>query len=231
MTNYQGVITFLRSHQAEYMEAVQDCLRDRLKLQHADVLTHSLTILATCGWQKGEDGSFAHRALESMSTRFRVPLEKAGVDCSLIQEEWEDYAKHYLNLVQESYTVILWKLFNFADANKWQNILTIVELLFCLPLSSGRLERLFSQLKLIKSDRRSSLGEDQLDQLLRIALDAPPLSKWDASGAVQLWWNDKTQRPPTKNTRNRAGFSTSKEAESEETETTSRLDEWEEWLS
>ena len=58
------------------------------------------------------------------------------------------------------------------DANKWQNILTIVELLFGLPLSNGRLERLFSQLKLIKSDRHFSLGEDQLDQLLRIALDA-----------------------------------------------------------
>ena len=78
------------------MDAVQDCLRDRLRLQHANILTHSLTILVTYGWGKGEDGSFAHEALESLSTRFRVPLEKAGVDCSLIQEEWEDiidYAK------------------------------------------------------------------------------------------------------------------------------------------
>ena len=41
ITNYEGAVTFLRSHQAEYMEAVQDCLR---KLQHTDVLTHSLTI-------------------------------------------------------------------------------------------------------------------------------------------------------------------------------------------
>jgi hypothetical protein len=39
-------------------------------------------------------------------TKFQVPLEKAGVDCSLIMEEWEDitdYAKRYLNLVQENY--------------------------------------------------------------------------------------------------------------------------------
>ena len=37
-------------------------------------------------------------------TTYRVPLEKAGVDCSLMPEEWEDiidYAKRYLNLVQE----------------------------------------------------------------------------------------------------------------------------------
>lgn len=163
------------------MEAVEDCLPDRLKLQHADILTHSLTILATSGWEKDEDGSFAHTALESLSTRYRAPLEKAGVDCSLIQQEWEDiidFAKRYLNLVQENYTVIWWKLFNAVDACNWQNILALVELLFCLPLTNGRLERLFSQLKLIKSDRRSSLGEDRLDQLLRITVDAPPLSKW-----------------------------------------------------
>ena len=49
-------------------------------------------------------------------------------------------------------------------------------------------------LKLIKSDRRSSLGEDQFDQLLRITVD---VSKWDASGAVQLCWGDKTPRPQT----------------------------------
>ena len=32
LTNYDGAIAFLRSHQAEYMEAVQNCLRDRVKL-------------------------------------------------------------------------------------------------------------------------------------------------------------------------------------------------------
>ena len=99
ITNYDRAITSICSHQEEYMEAILDCLRDRLRLQHADVLTHSLTVLATYGWEKDGDGSFAHTALESLSTRFRVPLEKAGVDCSLIKEEWEDiidYAKTLL---------------------------------------------------------------------------------------------------------------------------------------
>ena len=67
IANYDDAITFLRSHQAEYKEAVQDCLWDRLKLQHADVLTHSLTILATYGWEKDGDGSFAHSSGESVN--------------------------------------------------------------------------------------------------------------------------------------------------------------------
>jgi hypothetical protein len=62
ITNYEGAISFLCSHQADYIEAVQNCLRDRVKIQHTDVLTHSLTILATYGWGKSGDGSFAHEA-------------------------------------------------------------------------------------------------------------------------------------------------------------------------
>ena len=71
---------------------------------------------------------------------------------------------------------------------------TLVELLFCLPMANGRVERIFSQLKLIKTERRTCLGIDRLDSLLQIVADAPPLSKWDASGAVQCWWGDK-KRP------------------------------------
>ena len=32
-------------------------------------------------------------------------------------------------------------------------------------------------------------------------MDAPPLLKWDASGDVKLWWEDKTRRPQTKATK------------------------------
>ena len=65
--------------------------------------------------------------------------------------------ERYLNLVQEDYITIWWKLYNSFDAHKWSNIL---ELLFCLPMANGHLERVFSQLKLIKTN---CLGKNQLD--------------------------------------------------------------------
>ena len=102
---------------------------------------------------------------------FRIPLEKACTSISHIQGEWDDmvdYAKRYFNLVQDTYCTIWWKLFNSVDAGKWSNILTLVELLFSLPMSNGKLERVFSLMKNIKTIKRTSLGEDRLDQLLRI---------------------------------------------------------------
>ena len=151
ITHYEQAVEFFRLHQEEYMEQVQDCLRHRVKVNNIEMVTHSLTILATNGWEKFQDASFGHGGLDNISTRFRLPLEKAGVDCSSLQDEWDDlvdYAKRYLDLVRDDYRVIWWKLFNSADAKKWGNILTVVELLFCLPISNGRVERVFSQLKL-----------------------------------------------------------------------------------
>ena len=143
------------------------------------------------------------------------------------------YGKQYLNLVREDYKVIRWKLFNAVDAKGWTNVLAIIKLLFCLPMANGRLERVFSQLKLIKNDRRTCLKEDTLDQLVQINVEGPPLSDWDASGAFELWMNEKVWRvnqqlpqhhsTPTPVTIN---FDDDTDAGLE----TFSFDDWEEWI-
>ena len=53
-----------------------------------------------------------------------------------------DYARRYLDLVQD-YLTIWWKLFNAANVNRWGNVLSLIELLFCIPMSNGTVESLF----------------------------------------------------------------------------------------
>ena len=74
---------------------------------------------------------------------------------------------------------------NAADASKWINILSLIEILFCLPVANGTVERMFSNLK------TNSLSEYRLDHLVRIAVDGPPLY---AKPAVNLWWKSKQCR-------------------------------------
>ena len=198
LADYESGKAYLKSHKDQYTDKVVSCLKDRVKVHHPDLLTDTLTILATQGWQKVDvTDSSVKLALQRLSSRFEVPLQKAQVDIALLEEEWEDmteYAKRYLDLVQEDYRTIWWKLFNSVDSKKWTNILSLAELLFCLPMANGHVERLFSSLKLIKTDRRSCLGEDHLDHLVRISADGPPLAEWDETAAVQLWWKSKTRR-------------------------------------
>ena len=151
IVNYDRSLTSLKNkHQeSEYIGIIQHCLREHVKVQSTDLLTHAITILATHGWEKSANTAFGYEALDCISTRFLVPLENASVNCARLNEEWDDiveYAKRYLNLVQDNYKVIWWKLFNAPDSTKWTNVLAVVELLFCLPVSNGHLERVFSQL-------------------------------------------------------------------------------------
>ena len=105
------------------------------KLQDTDLLTHAVTILATKGWERSESASFGHVALDAICQRFQIPLEAASVECSAIHEEWDDMVDSWIdqsiiNLVQEDYKVLWWKLFNAVDSEQWRNVLSVVELLF-----------------------------------------------------------------------------------------------------
>ena len=168
------------------------CLCNRIKVQHTAFLSHIWTLLTPIGWDKGQDGSFAYSSLDYLTERFLVPLQKRNVNSSQKKEEWDDmtdYARRYINLV-DSYRVI-W-CFSYTESGNWTNILALVALLFCLPASNGKVERIFSRLKNIKSMRRSSLGEEKLDDLLRIA-KGPDTSQWKPASALKLWWDDKMQ--------------------------------------
>ena len=119
------------------------------------------------------------------------------MNCILVPEEWDDildYAKRYLNLVQDEYKTSWWKLFNATDASNWINVLKFVQLLFTLPVCNGHLEKVFSQVKLIKTNNRTSLHENTLDQLIQINVEGPPLVDWDPKVSVSLWLQDKRRR-------------------------------------
>jgi len=99
--------------------------------------------------------------------------------------------------------------------------LGIVELLFCLPLSNGHLESIFSQLKIIKHDHHTHMPEDRLDQLVRIKVDGPPLGKWDATDALGIWYKEKSRRmsaTPRPSTSNASKLSASGDVHNEDHE-------------
>ena len=129
-TMYQGVelskhkerLNLLQSRYRGYTDEVQKCLGDRVKVQTIDLLTHALTILVTNGWERTESSDFAHQALENVCHFFVDPLENAGVNCSLVQDDMLDHAKSYLNLTGEDYRLIWWKLFNGPNPARWSNI-------------------------------------------------------------------------------------------------------------
>jgi hypothetical protein len=185
-------------------------------------------------------------AVEYLSTHFREPLEAAGVSLASIQDEIEeavDYARNYLRIESESYQKIWYKLHIAPDVEKWRNILALNELIFSLPFSNGQVERIFSMMKIIKTDRRTSLHTGTLSDLLEIQVEGPPLTTFSPDRAVKLWWDDcKTTRrvnqAPRKEYKSRATSSesscgpSSSETSSDSTVTvdTLSLDDWDDFF-
>ena len=48
---------------------------------------------------QSEESKFATNAVEHLTSRYRVPLERAGIDLSALEDEWidmVDYGRSYL---------------------------------------------------------------------------------------------------------------------------------------
>ena len=120
LMEFEEAVTFFKANHPQYSDLVQASLRDHLATQETDLLSQALNILATQGWEKATCTSSPHSsAIEQLSIRFKVPLEQANINTSLLQEEWDkmtDYARQYLDLVTQDNNTVWWKLFNCTSA-------------------------------------------------------------------------------------------------------------------
>ncbi len=247
------------------LKRLDKTMRDRLAWTDVKILRSILVFLDTQSWccpvtntsnnsESEDEGDVVMAevlsAVEYITSTFRDPLEAKGIDLLSLRDETEDmveYARKYLSLDQEGYRKIWYKLHVCPNASRWQNVLLLCELGFSLPFSNGRVERIFSSLKLIKTDRRTRLQSSTLSDLLEILVQGPSLQNFSPKQAVDLWWSDckttrrinqgprKEYRPRRRQSISEAGPSSSSPMSSGTTSTTEEqqlaLHEWDKWFS
>ena len=171
-------------------------MRTRLEWSDAEMLRSIIT--DTQSWAQNvnadtDDIADILSAVECITTHFREPLLAVGTNLATIRDEVEEiveYARRYLSIQSESYQIVWYKLHQAPDARKWPNVLILAEFVFSLPFSNGKVERIFSSMKIIKTDRGTNLHMDTLSDLLEIQIEGPPLSDFSPTEAVRLWWED-----------------------------------------
>ena len=92
-----------------------------------------------------------------------------------------------------------WKLIN-QRAGQYKNILCVFDLILTMSPSSSEAERGFSQLKLIKTDIRSNLGQVALNHSLAIKLLSAPVKQFNPLESIQHWntSSPRSRRPTLK---------------------------------
>ena len=134
------------------------------------------------------------------SDQFQDALKQHGFSSSGpdVLDEWHDlvdYTVEFLAPSSRSYRVTWYKLFHFSIAShRWNNILLLIRLLFCLPVSNVIVERFFGSLKRVKTGKRAAIGQKTTEDILTIMAEGPPLEEYDATSAVLSWYSSKPRR-------------------------------------
>ena len=269
LKKYSEAKSYYETNSPQYCLKVTSCIKSRLEWSDMGLIRDIIVMLGTQGWQKLLDDEQVTApqvddvwvpqvnpmdAIDRLVEHFKVPLEGADAELDEIRREFEamlSYASQFISLSTLDYQSVWWRLFHAPNSSEWSNILKLASLLFSLPVSNGKLERTFSQLNIIKDKKRSSLGNQSLNDLLAVSADKCTLKVFSPDRAIKLWWESK-QRPPSQSKRKQykplASSSTAtsssdslsgsqQESETllatsnEEENETVLLDDWDNWMS
>ena len=182
LKNYSATVSFYTSNHKEYAHAVVGCIKSRLSWSDLDLMRAIIFVLSTRGWEKAQEEENDMQAVDQLVQRFAIPLERAGVETDEVSKEFREmitYATQYIALAVLDYHSVWWRLFHAPCSSEWTNALALAKLLFSLPASNGKLERIFSLLKIIKVNKCSLLSNESLDDLPLLNSDKLPLEKFD----------------------------------------------------
>ena len=148
---YQGQ-ELKRFHEAEkfymnhYVEYCANVMRSRMAWSDTEVIRDIIQVLATQGWEKVVREKTPLDSVDRLLERFAVPLKGVRADLSRIKAEFEllvQYAVQFISLSTLDYRAVWWRIFHAPSASEWLNALLLIELLFSLPSSNGKLERAY----------------------------------------------------------------------------------------
>ena len=88
-------------------------------------------------------------------------------------------------------------LLQCKDTNKWSAVKLVIEICLCTPCSNASLERFFNQLKIVKTDQRTTLSDNSLNSILRIKLRGNSVTEFNnmySDSVLKHWYNQKPRR-------------------------------------
>ena len=162
-------------------------MKSRLAWSDLTLIRDTITVLATQGWQKCLDEECESETdleiekvdplepISRLGARFKIPLQAAGVDVDKLRDDMLLYATQFLTPSTQDYRAVWWRLFHCSNSS------TLSQFLFTLPVSNGKLERIFSILKLIKVDKRASLND-----LLALNTDSNSMKNFNSDSSIEL---------------------------------------------
>ena len=154
LKSYSEALSYYSSKYKGY-SGVSDQIKSRLSWSDLQLMQDIIFMLLSHGWENmlEEDGDLA--AIDRLVERFGTPLQSTEANIDVIKDDFAGmikYAVQYIAIATLYYHSVWWRLLHAPNSAEWSNVLILAELLFSLPASNGKLERVFSTLGMIKVD-------------------------------------------------------------------------------
>ena len=166
ITHYQDLL-IINMHKK--IKEVTESLIALLKQRFVDENSQLFALMAWFDPKSWDDSSdYGVIEIQQLYDHFKVPLDESGYDPVLVLKEWKRakiYIKNQFNVEIEA--IQIWKVLITKHSQQYPN-LTKLALIISLSGSNSAVERSFSILTMILSDRRLSLQHQVMEDLMVI---------------------------------------------------------------
>ena len=176
------------------VQSVLTALGTRFDSFKTDKVLQAVGKLDPKNWPKTKDISgYANEEVDMLLRHFEPVLTHHGCKLEEALSEWEllkiTVRKYYRNIEWNE----LWSRIFLTRKDQHKNILHLLEIIQVIPLATAKVERAFSLMGRVKSDWRSSLATNTLDDLMIISLEGPPEEVFDPQSSINTWYGSGKQ--------------------------------------
>ena len=175
---------FMRKVYCPYIQSVIDHISNKLKSSDVylcfsvfdpRLLPDNKEELSSYGESKLQALTDFYGRAQSVSFEGETNRSVSDIDGDEAKAEWRFFCKV---LFKEYSNISMDKVFSNLLTNDtigaaFPNLVTLASLAVILPVTTASVERSFSDMKLIKTRLRNRLGEESLDQTMRICIEGP----------------------------------------------------------
>lgn len=192
-------ITSTTAEIEKFVTTTERCINTRFSDFSSNGVLKSFHIMEPRNWPTEKDQiiEYGQSEVNILTEHYRsLLLSKGTIDPQLISDEWSELLISALNQNGMKLNTLkgnkLWPqlLGLYKPTGEYINALALVEIWLVLAIASSEPERGFSLMNRIKSDWRSTLNNESLNDLMTIEMSEKNLCSFDPTRSVSLWWKD-----------------------------------------
>ena len=156
----------------------------RARFSSFDTEVFKTTIWLDPKFWDSADKNYEKEDISKLCDRFATPLAAAGFENTRIFDEWRSLKALQRSLYPKMESGQLWEKIIFFRREEFPNLSLLVELALCISGSNSQVERGFSVLTLILSNRRLSMSHDMMECCIMIAANDPNWSNEERESLI-----------------------------------------------